>query len=169
MSRAPGLTEIERDRFRRLLAEGLAKYDLSSADAMDHGGCLAVRFEGRRMRYNFQRNVAERYPQLACPCGLRRESLNALNSKTRPSGQFIRNALRPDEYPLSYRAALDVLNYVDRCTKALAWRASNARVLDRWHVASIKMRLDFMRKAGFVKPDCGAFGTPAQKTLSDAP
>lgn len=129
------------------------QYGINSEDAVQHPGCIAVRgpFKGK----NIDRYIADRVPELRCPCGARNRKNIA------PSGQLVRDALRPysPTRHVTYGLALDILRLIDRCQSVLDWRAErgHANGRDAWSAAYGRVTFYFARSAGLIAAGNAAY------------
>ncbi len=154
MSHAPALTPNEERIFKHFAKSGLRLYGLTYQDAIDHD-CYAHKKNGGTKRYNFDEYLAGEAPHLACPCGVYGDLASGDISK-----RFIRDALLPGR-PVSYRRAHDVLRYIDRAKKTIAWRKERPASADAkwradyrgiWPRFAINAGLDYVKGSEFGGP-----------------
>ncbi len=149
MSHARALTPAEERSFKKFAKEGMRFYGLTYREAIDHD-CYARGIRSTR-RYKFDEDFADVAIHLACPCAIHGDLSSEANAVS-----LIRLPLTPSRR-VSYRRAHDVLRYIDRAKKTMAWRAQHVSADDVWAVRyravwprfAIKAGLDYARASEF--------------------
>jgi len=154
MSHAPALTPNEGHVFKVFAKSGLRLYGLTYEDALDHDCFGRKKNEGTK-RFEFDKYLAGQALHLACPCGVYGDLASGDVSK-----RFIRYALLPGR-PVSYRRAHDVLRYIDRAKKTIAWRKEHPASADAqwradyrvmWPRLAIRAGLDYVKGSEYGGP-----------------
>jgi len=125
------------------------------------------------MRVNIEGYVAEVAPAERCPCG-KRSGSNLLDTGDR-TGQVIRDALRPysRKRHVTYRNAIDVLRFIDRCVAVKNWRANWKREhpheRDPWALEYSRIVPRYALKAGLLdRKRYGRAPLPTEQELLEA-